>query len=287
MVKTTALCLLAFSTLLAVHQAGVVEAADGTCIDGTCKDRLDDNGGWNPTFSSWLNSSRCNIQKIPAFPAMDAETFRRHFEDRPVIITGVDNSRARELTRKSVLLKTYGRSIVTLSSANTFSHAKKKVTLEKYLENYFDAQDVTSVANETWYMFGDNDYEGWADTFKAYREPTWFLPHEILQGLTSTYSFGIGSSGSGVPFHIHGPGFSEVLWGQKRWFLTPPDKIPDFSPDETSLVWLFTRYYEMLKSPDTSPFLYECIIQPGDLLFFPDQWSPPALRVPLSPSFRF
>ena len=29
-------------------------------------------------------------------------------------------------------------------------------------------------------------------------------------------SFGMGSSGTGVPFHVHGPGFSEVLWGQKR-----------------------------------------------------------------------
>ena len=29
---------------------------------------------------------------------------------------------------------------------------------------------------------------------------------------------------SGVAFHFHGPGFSEVIHGSKQWFLFPPNQ---------------------------------------------------------------
>eukprot|EP00960_Hanusia_phi_P036168 752184-Hanusia_phi.AAC.2 len=86
--------------------------------------------------------------------------------------------------------------------------------------------------------------------FTAYGRPKqdFFLDNERLNGRESSLSFGIGlpteraqrishgagGSGSGVPFHVHGPGFSEVLWGRKRWFLMPEGIRPDFDPDETT-----------------------------------------------------
>ena len=40
------------------------------------------------------------------------------------------------------------------------------------------------------------------------------------------YSFGVGGPLSGVPLHVHGPGFSETLIGRKRWWLAPPRPKP-------------------------------------------------------------
>ncbi|KAJ0000913.1 hypothetical protein NQD34_005933 [Periophthalmus magnuspinnatus] len=75
-------------------------------------------------------------------------------------------------------------------------------------------------------------------------------------------------AGTGVPFHWHGPGYSEVIYGRKRWFLYPPDKPPHFHPNISTLSWV-THTYPSL-SPEEAPL--ECTIQPGEVLFFPDRW---------------
>jgi hypothetical protein len=124
---------------------------------------------------------------------------------------------------------------------------KLTVPLREYLSDLFAPQDIENPANNSWYLFGDNDHKEWRSVFAAYKQPEYILAHERLSGFEAALSFGIGASGTGVPFHVHGPKFSEVLWGRKRWFLTPRNLKPDFSPDETTLRWLRT---EALYFPD-------------------------------------
>ena len=72
--------------------------------------------------------------------------------------------------------------------------------------------------SETFYFFGDNDVEEWKDLLDEYNQPPLNLPlHQ------SALSFGLAGPGSGVPFHFHGPGFAETIYGRKRWlvFLNP------------------------------------------------------------------
>uniref|UniRef100_A0A8C5UA66 JmjC domain-containing protein n=1 Tax=Malurus cyaneus samueli TaxID=2593467 RepID=A0A8C5UA66_9PASS len=99
--------------------------------------------------------------------------------------------------------------------------------------------------------------------FQHYVPPPFRIP-----GTSPAYSFGIAGSGSGVPFHWHGPGFSEVIFGRKRWFLYPPDKIPHFHPNETTLAWLQHTYPTL--PPAQRPL--ECTLRPGEVLYFPDRW---------------
>ncbi|CAJ0940933.1 unnamed protein product [Ranitomeya imitator] len=82
------------------------------------------------------------------------------------------------------------------------------------------------------------------------------------------YSFGIAGSGTGVPFHWHGPGYSEVIYGRKRWFLYPPDKTPEFNPNRTTLSWMLETY-PLLPAAERP---IECTIRPGEVLYFPDRW---------------
>ncbi|NXG70054.1 JMJD8 protein, partial [Baryphthengus martii] len=146
-----------------------------------------------------------------------------------------------------------------------------------------------SSSPDTLYFFGDNNFTEWGPLFQRYVPPPFRIP-----GTSPAYSFGIAGrywwarspqgwmgvfpapnpptptvgSGSGVPFHWHGPGFSEVIFGRKRWFLYPPDQTPHFHPNETTLAWLH-RMYPVLP-PAKRPL--ECTLRPGEVLYFPDHW---------------
>ena len=58
---------------------------------------------------------------------------------------------------------------------------------------------IISLVLETFYMFGDNDYEEWKDFLEEYQPPPYNLPNHL-----PALSFGVAGSGSGVPFHTHG-----------------------------------------------------------------------------------
>lgn len=122
---------------------------------------------------------------------------------------------------------------------------------------------LCSLLTDTLYFFGDNNFTEWASLFRHYIPP----PFGLL-GTTPAYSFGIAGTGSGVPFHWHGPGFSEVIYGRKRWFLYPPEKTPEFHPNKTTLAWLQDTYPAL--TPSARPL--ECTIQAGEVLYFPDRW---------------
>jgi len=122
------------------------------------------------------------------------------------------------------------------------------------------------------YLFGDDKEEVWDGIFGAFVTPEFFREADRIAGFSPTLSFGIGASGTGVPFHIHGPGFSETLWGKKRWFIMKDGpallhlcaakevcacagyfeltclhwmragKRPQFDPNETTLAWLEKEY---------------------------------------------
>ncbi|WAQ96436.1 JMJD8-like protein [Mya arenaria] len=70
-----------------------------------------------------------------------------------------------------------------------------------------------------------------------YNPPPYQIPN-----LTGMYSFGVAAAGTGVPFHFHGAGFAEVIFGRKRWFMYPPEKQPAFNPNKTTLHWLEEEY---------------------------------------------
>ncbi|XP_032929898.1 jmjC domain-containing protein 8 isoform X1 [Catharus ustulatus] len=183
---------------------------------------------------------------------------------RPVILGGVtDNSAFRALCTREKLLAAFGPFPVRLSTANTYSYRKVDVPFQEYVEHLLKPQDPARLGSDTLYFFGDNNFTEWGPLFQHYVPPPFRIP-----GTSPAYSFGIAGSGSGVPFHWHGPGFSEVIFGRKRWFLYPPDKTPHFHPNETTLAWLQHTYPTL--PPAQRPL--ECTLHPGEVLYFPDRW---------------
>ncbi|KAM6351723.1 jmjC domain-containing protein 8 isoform 1-T1 [Alca torda] len=250
----------------------------------------------DPPGGGWLAGSvpeeeRCTVERADA--SLTYSLFLQRFAfSRPVILRGfTDNSAFRALCTREKLLAAFGALPVRLSTANTYSYRKGKaagraglsttppgvpggpapgyqhgppssplpavdVPFQEYVEHLLKPQDPARLGSDTLYFFGDNNFTEWGSLFQEYMPPPFRIP-----GTSAAYSFGIAGSGSGVPFHWHGPGYSEVIFGRKRWFLYPPDKTPHFHPNETTLAWLH-RTYPMLP-PAQRPL--ECTLRPGEV----------------------
>lgn len=223
-------------------------------------------GGWKQsrlgTAAAVMEEERCTVERRAHLTYSE---FMQHYAFlKPVILQGLtDNSKFRALCSRENLLASFGNNVVRLSTANTYSYQKVDLPFQEYVEQLLHPQDPESLGNDTLYFFGDNNFTEWAPLFQHYRPP----PFRLL-GTTPAYSFGIAGAGSGVPFHWHGPGFSEVIYGRKRWFLYPPEKTPEFHPNKTTLAWLLEIYPSL--APSARPL--ECTIQAGEALYFPDRW---------------
>lgn len=226
---------------------------------------LESDGGWQrrgPGTSAAVAEEHCTVERRSDLSY--AEFIQHYAFSRPVILQGLtDNSRFRALCSRERLLASFGDNVVRLSTANTYSYQKVDIPFQEYVEQLLHPQDPTSLGNDTLYFFGDNNFTEWATLFRHYSPPTFGL-----LGTTPAYSFGIAGAGTGVPFHWHGPGFSEVIYGRKRWFLYPPEKTPKFHPNKTTLSWLRDTYPAL--TPSARPL--ECTIQAGEVLYFPDRW---------------
>ncbi|XP_061456379.1 jmjC domain-containing protein 8 isoform X2 [Rhineura floridana] len=225
---------------------------------------LDTDGGWlTSRHSAIMEEDSCTVERRDA--TLSYSLFIEQYAfSRPVILRGItDNLEFQAQCTKDKLLAKFGDRPVRLSTANTYSYRKVDLPFQDYVDQLLEPQDQTSLGSETLYFFGDNNFTEWGPLFRKYTPPPFRIP-----GTTGVYSFGIAGPGSGVPFHWHGPGYSEVIFGRKRWFLYPPEKMPEFHPNKTTLSWLL----------DTYPFLppwerpVECTIHPGEVLYFPDRW---------------
>ena len=241
----------------------------------------------------------------PDLPTRDFDR-RYRSAHQPVVIRNatVSSSAAfRALTTIPALLEAFGSARVTLSSANAHSYGRKKVDLATYLAAALGdeakaawavAADDDEAAARQFYWFGEHGEE-LASLTSRYPLPRYARPGALLAFATfdadargsegggggggdptavtpplshqPALSFGVGPDGSGVPFHFHADGFSEVLHGSKHWLLYR-DQPPRFRANATSVSWL-KHDYPLLR-PSERPL--ECTIWPGDLLYFPHGW---------------
>lgn len=224
-----------------------------------------DGGGWSPKSEERLiDEGPCNIDRLDKASLSHRQFIEHYAYSKPVILRGLtDNTKFQLLCSKTNLRQEYGHRTVRLSTANTYSYRKVDVPFEEFIDLLLKPQSVDTLGSDTLYFFGDNNFTEWESLFNNYEAPPYLLPHT-----TGAYSFGIAGPGTGVPFHWHGPGYSEVIHGRKRWFLYPPDQEPHFHPNYTTLSWLTNTYPNL--PLEEAPL--ECTIRPGEVLYFPDHW---------------
>lgn len=222
------------------------------------------DGGWLSTRSSKpADEGPCTVE-VRDQSLTYSQFIERYAYSRPVIIRGLtDNTKFQFQCSKNSLLQEFGDRMVRLSTANTYSYRKVDVPFQEFVEHLLRPQSLDVLGSDTLYFFGDNNFTEWRSLFQNYVPPPYTLP-----GTSGAYSFGIAGPGTGVPFHWHGPGYSEVVYGRKRWFLYPPEKAPNFHPNKTTLSWVVDTYPSL--NQGDRPI--ECTIHPGEVLYFPDRW---------------
>jgi hypothetical protein len=236
-------------------------------------------------------TDRCNIERRHINPGFD-------LPDKPIIFNaGSANEALLALSSERNLIEVHGDTTVQLASSNTYSYAKVKMPLAQYVSSFkeqaFMSPDDRSKSNETFYLFGEN-YSGiWKEMEIAYE-----YPHCHGCNVAGVTTLGLGGAGSGVSFHRHGPGFSEVIHGKKRWWLYPPGAEPKagFSFNLSMASWLESEYEseitpcgetiggsviaEDVNGREQNSFedvceesqLLECTIGRGEVLYFPSDW---------------
>jgi len=238
---------------------------------------IEDNGGWLMNTNSSLlfdYEGPCNIERRDVESLSQFEFLERYAFDAPVVLRlSKTNLKTREFSQRSAMLNKYGENLIRLSTANTHSYNKVDVTLKYYVEELLRPQSLDMFGNETFYWFGDNNYTEWQELFDSYEPPPYNLP-----GKQAAYSYGVAGPGTGVPFHFHGPGFAEVIYGRKRWFLYPHNSVPMFHPNHTALQWLVHDYPKL----SGSRLPLECTVHPGEAIYFPDLWWHSTLNVDTS-----
>ena len=225
----------------------------------------------------------CTVDRVDASQFASLEAFHDAYRARggaPVVVTGLAprNDAFRAMNAKEALLRRWGDETIVLSTANTHSYRKVAKTLREYFDDHLRVQDLAVPGDETLYWFGDNDHERWAEHFAAYSPPPL-----IPRSADVAYSFGIGGPLSGVPLHVHGPGFSETLIGRKRWWLAPPRPKPTFDPNATALEWALSSRKAVgggekgdpaRNSPGAADGVdfAACTVAEGEAMYFPDGW---------------
>uniref|UniRef100_A0A183CN83 JmjC domain-containing protein n=1 Tax=Globodera pallida TaxID=36090 RepID=A0A183CN83_GLOPA len=224
----------------------------------------DDDGGWRVIGEHAIAlEGPCTIERVGGDGLTEKDFLRRYANSKPVIIEGVRNGWLRKRCRREAMLAEWHAVPVVLTSANTYSYKKVETTFGDYVQRLLRAQNLSTLGNETLYLFGDIDQTLWKPLLDDYIRPRWTIP-----GYGQALSFGVAAVGTGVPFHFHGPGFGEVIFGAKRWFLYPEHRRPRWDPDKSTLQW----YSQVLPTVSVKERPLDCLLKPGELIYFPDKW---------------
>mmetsp|Transcript_569 Transcript_569/g.1002 ORF Transcript_569/g.1002 Transcript_569/m.1002 type:complete len:341 (-) Transcript_569:597-1619(-) len=246
-------------------------------IIGNARNTTSSSNNNNNKWRWDLDNARCNIRRI-TLDQLWKEFGKQGIPPlyhEPIIIYDTaknhHNHVFRQLCRHpSKLLHQFPPNFqVTLSSSNSFSAHRRTIPLTQYIQESVWDQPETYPnqllrSNETWYLFGETYSPEWKDFLTNYTLPPC---HTCIEELVAL-SFGIGNRGSGVQWHVHGPGFSEAISGRKHWVLYPPKVIPNYNPDQTSRNWMEYTYTNLPKKD----MPHECTLDPGDIIYFPNHW---------------
>jgi hypothetical protein len=275
---------------------------------------------------------RCNIERVPEAELTVERFERQYAGKRPVVILRDPgrNEAARHMTLKKEMLARFGHKQVKLTTqaGYAFTNITKK-KFHKYLAEEMvrgavapirrfsrgfltgvclcsvcscakilrltDPSQMERVDPEDKSLWGRKVQFGHdAYGLKKVYQPPLVAQEKRKQSKEWEYHLqtAIANTGSGLPFHMHGSGFSETLHGQKRWFLCPPALSPIFNPRAPTASWLQDVYpqledetAELLnRSADVlklmrdkgalvdDKLVHECTIKENEAIYFPAEW---------------
>lgn len=232
-------------------------------------------GGWLPNsfaLPKALVTERCDLDVL-AVPDIQSFVFDYLALQRPVLIRNATSvhsmKKLYQLWQRSKFKQEFGALIfneVEVPYAESFGYDTTRKTsvkefmakMRRYNEDY--AGMAPDLIPHPTYIFESLPPN--SPLLSEFKTPS-VLDEEITHISPLKTQFYLGPPLSGAPVHFHRNAWNLLIYGQKRWFLYPPDRA--FYSKEPVWEWWKETYQ---KSPDA----LECIQYPGDLVFVPDMW---------------
>lgn len=177
-----------------------------------------------------------------------------------------------QLTTRTALMSAYGNASVLVTSSNQFSQNEEALSLREYIDS-LSCPVVSQRADENRYLFGGNE-AAFESLLRNYiRPPGAYCDDDD----TAAIAFGVGGERSGVSWHMHGAGYSEVLHGRKTWLVADSWPEGSDSPNTSTFEWIQRHAHTEVRqlaaatsSRSTSRRnVRVCTLEPGEALAFP------------------
>lgn len=238
--------------------------------------RLSPQGGWTTSgvaLPPELMKEQCDfdVMEIP-----DTQTFVFEYMalQRPVLIRNATSSNEMKklfiFWQRNKFEQEYGNlrfNEVEVPYAEAFGYSSTTPTtvkaflskMKQFHEEHSELNSVEDILHPT-YIFQTipssspllNDFQ---------------LPQVLSPNLThiepTKIQFYLGPPLSGAPMHFHRNAWNVLIYGQKRWFMYPPDRA--IYSKKHVLDWWKESYR-------SHPDALECVQYPGDLVYVPDMW---------------
>ena len=233
-------------------------------------------GGWlgsGVTLPQELTQERCDFDVLTL---SDAENFLYEYLaiQRPVLIRNATNSNELKamfhLWQRNKFEQEYGDMNfreVEVPYAESFGYSTTNITTVKaflakmkqlHQERKTNKQDLAEELPHPSYIFQTVPMDTpLLDNFTLPR----ILNPEVTHISLTKIQFYVGPALSGAPVHFHRSAWNVLMYGQKRWFLLPPES----AFYSTQHVW---DWWKDVYNKDA----LECVQYPGDLIFVPDMW---------------
>lgn len=220
-----------------------------------------------------LNS--CTIPRIEWRGIGSSQPWNLPLSDEPYVVQsphGWNREIAQSLERNA-LLHSMGNVTCTPSQGGSKRIGHFEMTLAEYLTEWLP-RPISRNAEENRYVFGEFG-EQWAPLRKTYVLP----PCEVCSHDAAAVTIGLGGKYSGAPWHFHNSAFVEVFDGAKYFAFLPPgdpvieeiEKVMQFNASMSQFHWHLEER-PILENKGRLRNMQECVINPGEILYFPDNW---------------
>lgn len=243
------------------------------------------HGGWLPSAIELpveLTKEQCDFDVIGY--NVDTETLLLQYivMQRPVLVRNATNRHyMKELFQtwqRSKLEKSHGSlkfKEVLVPYAESFGYNISLTTLKDFLDkmnlinkeqgevkNALDAQPPN-------YIFETVPQD--SPILEHFETPRVLNP-SVTHISTAKMQFYVGPALSGAPAHFHRSSWNVLIYGQKRWFVFPPEDA--FYSKQHVWDW-WRESYRLVPKPKA----WECVQNPGDMVFIPDMWGHAVLNL--------
>ncbi len=269
--------------------------------ENNLNDHLNGPGGWRlDSISADLVYDGCDIDVVPAASFTRERFMSDYANSKPVLVRGLaDEWAARKdgAWSKEKLISSSVNMPINVGRPSTIVAAGGGRAGKKSLRDFIDEMDESNSSDGDALRHHHDPKDVSFDVKFFYENPEFikdfsnpkmfeqFCNKKAIKTGEAWLIFSLGSSRSGLPFHVHGPTWLGLVFGQKRWFLYPPGSglssnafhEADWHPLRNTMTFMNSTLSKLGDIGDNGPL--QCTQLPGDVMYLPAGYKHATLNI--------